>query len=196
MHADPAAGLYVRLFAGNSSMALSGTHNLVVNGAESDAWRVLPGDTISTIEGPKHVDRITVALEDGMHHIMVPSGTYYADDVEASDFVDLNIPRATWRLWRAYATFRNRIGAPMHGYMVDCYKLGQCALDINFFAHSLNRLTGIDAWGLTSPQPLIHAALFSALIGELADAAKAGISAVSARAVPAWTQTLMASITA
>ena len=101
---------------------------------------------------------------------MTPSGTYFADGIQASDFVSCNIPRRTWNIWRKYAHFRYSIGMPMYGYVIDGYKLGRCEIDINWFAHSMQYLTGVDAWAMDSSPLLIHLALLAALFGEMIDA--------------------------
>jgi len=144
-----------------------------------------------TTQGPVRVDRVVNgSIESGLFHIMVPSGVYFADGIATSDFVSppegVNLPRSTWALWRQYATMRYRLSVPMDGYVIDCYELGHCSVDINWFASTLEYLTGIDAWAQDSPQVLIHTALLAEFVLEIGDvtlkAAKHGL---------AWSRSLL-----
>lgn len=178
MHRSTEASVYIRLSAGLDSgplvsTALSPTHNLLVNHSEVDAHSVVVGDLVSTAEGVLPVRSVQWRSEAGLYHIMVPSGRYFADGVAVSDFVNAgDIPRLSWDAMRAYATLRYRMGVPMHSYVVDCYTLQLCMMfDIDWFARAVGSWTGTDAWSPESHVLLRHAALTSAIVGEIVDAA-------------------------
>ena len=160
---------YVVLAAGEFSLALSGDHHVIVNGTQIPAGSVSPGDVVSTTAGEVQVNTVTQVTKNGVFHIMVPSGTYFADGVASSDFVDAHLPRTTWDIWRAYAALRYWLGVPMSSYVIDCYQDGICKLPINWFADAIEYTTGVDPWTIDGLPA--HTSLVLALLTELADVA-------------------------
>ena len=157
-------------------MALSPNHYLVLNGVEAAASTAAPGDLISTASGNVTVERVTFSVEKGLHGIGVPSGTFYADKVATSYFVDLGVSRRAWDRVLGYATLRHRIGAPMDKFLAYCHRDGLCLFDVDWFG------TLCETW--TSPtssvalrdltiymmaaSETVHALLEAALAGSLA----------------------------
>ena len=172
MHANNEKHEYVLLQSPHAKLYISELHHLFVQRQNKtlhiEAGKVNIGDAFllkngeSSVITGKHTE-----YRSGQYHITVPSGAYYAEGVEVSDFVSCDVDFTDWSRIRAYCAWRERIGFPMVLYSLDGD--GERLFDHDWMAKVVEWLLGIDLWEKKRSKWCHRLAVVSALSSEACD---------------------------